>query len=334
MQKHFDVRAFLERTGIEYITHGPNVGRDNINCQCPFCGSADPSQHMGIQLSPPYNWGCWRDTDHRGKKLHRLIMALARCSYAEAKVILGDDGPGVLDTTVWNGMALDPDSMWDEEVEEEVAKELPMPEEFRWLDNGQSSSYRFVDYLMGRGFLEKDLKELCDLYELRYAISGDYVDRMIMPVYMGEKLVSWTGRSIQKDAFIRYKSTPKEESIINIYDCLYMFDSLMQSGGDILFVVEGPLDAIKVDFFARKKNCRATCLFSKSLSDEQKFYLREASARFSKVVLLLDPEELGDTLRMERELAFLPNIDYTTCPDGAEDPGDMTARQVFALCAG
>ena len=42
---------------IPYVTTGPNVARGHFAIKCPFCGEADPSEHLGIEESTG-RWGC------------------------------------------------------------------------------------------------------------------------------------------------------------------------------------------------------------------------------------------------------------------------------------
>lgn len=89
----FDWRPFLEEHAIPYITRGPNVSRGETNIRCPFCGSADPSFHMGLNPETGW-WSCWRNrTAHSGKSPVRLIMKLLSVSFHQAREIagLGDD---------------------------------------------------------------------------------------------------------------------------------------------------------------------------------------------------------------------------------------------------
>jgi hypothetical protein len=62
-----DWRQLLTDNRVPFIERGPNVKRGEINIRCPFCGSADPSYHMGLNLDSGW-WSCWRNKDqHSGK---------------------------------------------------------------------------------------------------------------------------------------------------------------------------------------------------------------------------------------------------------------------------
>jgi len=83
----FDFKAFCDAKNIPYVTSGKNVSIGNFNIQCPFCGHADPSEHMGIEVATGY-WGCWRESKHRGKSPQRLIMRLLHIGFDQANEIV------------------------------------------------------------------------------------------------------------------------------------------------------------------------------------------------------------------------------------------------------
>ena len=69
----FDFEYFCQQNRIDYITHGVNVKSGEINFACPFCAETsnpDPSYHCGVDLDRSM-FSCWRNSSHRGKKLHR-----------------------------------------------------------------------------------------------------------------------------------------------------------------------------------------------------------------------------------------------------------------------
>ena len=78
-----DVLTFLDHNRIPYRTNGPNCAKGHVVIKCPFCGDEDPSEHLGIQLSTGY-WGCWRNSSHRGRRPHRLIMRLLGCNQSSS----------------------------------------------------------------------------------------------------------------------------------------------------------------------------------------------------------------------------------------------------------
>lgn len=328
----FDIQSFFDRQGIHYVTRGKNVKKGNINIACPFCGD-DPSEHMGIDTNT-LMWGCWRDASHRGVSPIRLLMALTGMSRQDVRGLLGLDRDTDLtfDTEGTSLDDLDLDNLFSDAEEEEahVCKTLEFPNEIKPLRPGKLTD-KFYHYIEQRGFKPEDVKKVIRRYGLRYALTGDYQQRLIFPVEMYGKLTSWTGRAAGP-AELRYKSTPVEKSVINIYDSLINFDKIKENRPKVLFVTEGPLDFAKVDFYGRDYDCMATCIFTKVMSELQVAYLKELDPYVGKMVLLLDPEEIYDSLKLETELRYFNDFKEGTLPEGAEDPGALTPRQVAQLC--
>ena len=333
----FNIEEFYLRRGIEFITKGTNVKRGEINISCPFCNASanpDPSYHLGVDPHTGY-WSCWRNRKHKGKRLHRLLMKLLRISYKEACDILGEKVDWVREgsfhifdedfdtTTLFGGVN-------DEDVEEKV---LELPEEFRRF-NGYLSEKPFLQYLQhGRKFHRSHVLEVVDLYDFHFVISGKWQNRLILPITLDTTLQTWTGRHLQPDATLRYRSlSEKEGALMSIKDLVFNYDALINEGGRILFVCEGPFDAIKLDFYARDLDCRATALFSKALRTSQSYLLAELANVFDKIVILLDAEELEATLVSDSTLAFLTNQVVTgELEPGFKDPGELNPSAVYRL---
>ena len=333
----FNWQRFLDDHRIPYTMGGKNVTRGNIGLQCPFCGSADPSQHMGIN---PANgkWNCWRDRTHRGRKPHRLIQRLLGCSYDRAAQIVG------------SGVRADPNSFSERaarfralQQHERVASEgyasIPMPDKFKHI-NLSDRTARFADYLTNvRGFERSSIKALIDYYDLRGCTYGGWKARLIVPITMNEKLVNWQGRSIYQEAEVRYRSlsTNPEHKVddddpvaaVNIKDCLFPFDPVY-NGGKVLYIVEGSMDSLKVDFYGKEVGVRATCIFSLDIREEQGYLLRELSEGFDRTILMLDEGAYAQGMRLKR---MLPGVidKVRRVPFKSEDPGELTPDQVVSL---
>lgn len=332
----FDIKSFLDAQGIHYVTSGRNVAKDHINIKCPACGNADPSEHMGIRLSDGA-WGCWRDRDHRGRDIARLIRMILNCSLEEARRIVGrplfeDD-----DTTIDDVAREDFYDQTNAAIEHgmEGGVELSMPREFRplWRDN-KRARFRFLRYLHSRGFKHSEVLSVCRLYNLRYCVTGRYADRIIIPITYKGALVTWTSRSIYPNAGLRYLSLSAEDSVVSVKHLVYNYDKAAR-GGKRLIIVEGPMDVLKLDFYGRSRGVRAVGLISMTMERPQRDMLHKLSKKFAEVCPLLDSsEELGGQMGLESELSFLPNLAYVDIPDYDGDPGSMSRRDIYKhICA-
>jgi hypothetical protein len=329
-----DWERVLAEHRIPYITSGPNVKRGEISIQCPFCGSADPSKHMGLNLETGW-WSCWRNrSQHSGKSPLRLLMRLLRVPYGQAREIagLGDDyiDPEGFDAVAARVMGRGGDAR-PAEVERRF---LALDGSFAPIAN-RGRTRRFWDYLYGRGFngasaAGEDVDVLCEIYGLRGASGGYWNDRVIIPYYQDGELVTWTGRAIGPST-ARYKDLSLDESLLAPKETLFNHDCIL-GGGKALALVEGPTDALKLDFYGQPWGVRAVALSTNSVSDEQAFLLQAAADRFESVAVMMDNASvLGivDSMRMKQALYFLKNVQTAAVPFGAKDAGELTPKQVI-----
>ena len=302
---------------------GQSVSKGNIAIHCPFCGDADPSEHMGLRLDPsnPY-WGCWRNPMHRGKNPLRLLTALLGGNERKAREMIReqselhpeDSGEGTLANIAFSRIS--------------EAKAVRLPAGARALDSRQPHSRPFLDYLEDRGFF--DPEEAADRYELSYAISGEYRWRIIYPVKFQGRVVSYTGRAVGKSEGLRYL-TPSTHPIKHFVG---NWDRCNQKG-ERLVIVEGPFDMMKVDFYT--KSLRVVCTFGVSLSESQLLVLSHLiRTKYEAATVLFDDEAWAESAQLAEQLTEMSGkpVLGTTLYQlglGAEDPGAMTQNQVLRL---
>jgi hypothetical protein len=334
----FNWKQFLVAYKIEFIEHGPNVSRGNCNIKCPWCGESDVSYHLGISLNGK-GFGCWRNTNHRGKNPRRLVQALLQCSYDAAQQIV--DGSNTL-------VLLDERSFIDQ-VNSLFGNNQPIPylgddpldftNEMRLIQNIGLGKF-FFDYIKNRGYTANEAYQLIEDYKLHYAVRGAFSYRVIIPVIMEQGLVTWTSRAITDNTLVRYKtlSVDKEKAesqstpraLISIKDTLWNYKDLLDNPENKLVVCEGPFDAMRVDFFGKEQGVRATCLFSKTISSAQYILLDELSYLYKDKVLLLDQDATFDYLWIMDNISWL-GFKSQILPKGVKDPAELDQKNILAL---
>ena len=322
----FDWRAFCERYDVPYVERGPNVARNHINIACPFCPS-DPSHHMGLSLSGS-QWGCWRDSAHRGLSPIRLMMRLAGITYDEAVL-------SVKRVSTAGDMTQAVAALQDKSIgTQKTGFGLKKPKEFRSfqsLDPSRPTDALFFNYLHKRRYTDKTISVLTKRYGVYACTDGPWRQRIVFLIKCGG-LVNWTGRSISDNALVRYKTVSKEvdnndgiTATTAPSECLLWYDKLMRTHGDTLLICEGPFDALKMSVLGRPYGISATCIFTSSISAEQVDLLIDLRSRFRRTYLLLDPDAKDKAFRIAEELRPL-GVKMAECPEGVDDPGDMRSR--------
>jgi len=315
-----DIQRVLEQAGIEVFTSGPRVSKGNINVHCPWCGREDEKGHMGINITTGY-WGCLRNPQHCGRRLQRLLVVLIGCSWDAASSLIQE---GLL---LPDGFDHWLEGLHREQVlatEDEELIPLDMPQKFRVISE-HGIRGRFFSYLVARGFRNNDIIPLCDQYDLRCCLTGRFRHRLVIPIYLNKELIAWTARAIG-DAEIRYLSHPKGSAI---KQTLFNYDSLL-SGGRRLYITEGPFDAIKVDFYSKPYDVRATCIFGQAIGAKQVGQLMELTRRYDEIHILLDSDAMTTALHLQERISLLhPKV--TWLPPKIKDPGDLSRRSIINM---
>ncbi len=324
-----NVIALLELYSIEFVDSGPNVAKGNVNIQCPWCGESDPSHHLGINLETAM-WGCWRNKNHRGRLFYKLLAKLTALSFAEARRLTGEGGARAIQQGEMERAVQALTEAPNTPKSNTFKRKLQLPSEFRKLSGFTPqfslSAKNFIRYMVKeRGFPKHHLKNICREYELRFAIGGRFKNRIIFPVYEDKRLLTYVGRYIYPSSALRYLALDKEESVKQVKDCLYNYDKAME-GGNELFIVEGPFDVLKMDFYSRKKYCRAIGLFNMNLEPAQIDLLFNLRGKFDQYTVLLDAGQVAESLRLQTELSFLKSVEVFYMR-GDLDPGDLTPKQ-------
>lgn len=335
MPRVIDWRRVLTENNVPFIEEGKNVKRGELAIRCPFCGSADPSKHMGVNLETGW-WSCWRNrSQHSGKSPLRLLMRLLHIPYAKAREIagLGADyvDPEGFDAIAARLLHKRPDAV-DANAERRV---LHMDPRFSPITE-RPRTRRHWNYLYQRGFTGGtrflDVDAVCRQYGL-LAGDGPWRDRIVIPYIQDQELITWTGRAIGP-AEIKYRDLSVRDSIIPAKETLFNHDAML-AGGAVLVLQEGPFDVLKVDFYGQQFGVRSVGLSTNSISEEQLFLLQTGVSTFKRLVVMMDTKTrlgIADSLRMKAQLRHLgANIDIMPVPFDAGDGGNLTAIQAISM---
>jgi hypothetical protein len=294
----FDWLEFLRGNNIDYEQHARDVG-----VHCPFCGAADRGRHMWISLHGR-GWHCWRHSEHKGHKPLRLVAALLNCDLRTAHRIVGYERVYTDAFMHRVRSALEPQPA-------ETRQPLQLPAEFKPFREVPTAR-PYIEYLKGRGYLLADILQFTERYGMRYCPRGQFSYRIIFPVYFDAALVNWTGRSVVRNAMLRYRTLSSEPSagpvaLAPITDYLLWFDDLRRETNETLLLCEGPFDALRVRHLGRALGVTATCCFTAAPSRQQVDLLHELAPRFRRCIVLLDSGSAAESLRTQ---AVLRSLDF------------------------
>jgi hypothetical protein len=208
-------------------------------------------------------------------------------------------------------------------------KQLVMPFP-RLADADNRYTAAFLGYLSSRGFTQA--REFCQQYDLRYCLTGRYRWRVIVPFYENKELVGWTARTISPTEQLRYDTLSPTDGA-RIDPSSYVWNrNRVADGSGVLVVVEGPLDALKLDWYMPQDDmtpAQVTCLFGKPKHGQLEFLARTAR-RYHKILIAMDADAYSDSVALAGQLRELSGgYDCRAVKlVGVKDPGEMTRSQV------
>jgi DNA primase len=297
LKRGFDVRAWLDDVGVTYATGGANTTQGWLNITCPFC--PDHSNHLGINLKRK-NFHCW---------------------------LCGENGDALKLVRNMEGLPFALAVEWLEKFQSISAEKENEPalREYRNLLPNRAVALDgvlpapVVRYLARRKFDKSTVTE----YGLMWCgADGEYPLRLIIPVRVGGRVVTWQAADVTGMAKAKYVSCPNERSLLNIKDVVYGIDDVAVA--PLVVVVEGVTDRWRVG------RHRSVALFGKEASGAQLLMLHRSLRGDARVVVMLDADAHEYGVRLGEQLAELRGgVEVALLGEG--DPGGMTAVEVKAV---
>lgn len=312
-----DLKRILSQYNIEYREFGKNVAQGNINICCSYC--KEPKFHLGIDYKNEL-FGCWRNAQHSGH-LSKLFKFLNIAYNFKSKnyQIEDDLNNQINQLFIKSGQT--------------NGTKLQLLEDFESI-NKTGTGERFWYYLYNRGF--NDVQRLINKFNLLCCkvscekFEDKWKDRIIIPITFNNELVNWTARTIHNYVALRYNTLSNKDSVKSIKHTLFDYDNI-KKGGDVLFITEGPFDAMKIMYECEHVDILATCLYGLNYSEIQLNYIAELSDKFNRVIILFDRNEIQTANRLLENLSFLNNIFIVNVPKHRKDPGEMTKDEILNI---
>lgn len=328
---NFDWQAFLDAQGIDYVV-GPatNIRRGHVGFSCPGCPN-DTGNHFSIEVESGKIRGCWRDPAHWLGPVE-LIATLAGVSWSRAREIL-DSGDVSTEATTARALLASLERPQERAPAKLALPTLPLPADFLRF-RGEPSRLRrpFDDYLGERGF--DDPERLSYDFGIRYALSGRWANRIVFPFWRDGRLVGWTGRAIGR-AKARYIAEPTGDAMAAI-----LWESRRVEEGDVLALVEGPFDALRIADVL-DEDVVAAALLTNSAGPEKRARILALSARARRTVIILDEGAETRAIALQRDLAvikpalvFCPSDPFLYLSRRDRDPGALSPQGVEYIFRG
>lgn len=299
----FDPIAYLQDRNIEYFDSGKNVTRGWINIQCPFC--QDHSNHLGINLTSKMI-SCWI-CGTKGS-IVRLIREIESCSEYQARLVLKAfkrdiySDPYQISSFRKNPAKNEDRAVFQGKIEwpKGVVSEFPKSH---------------LHYLKKRKF---DPHKTILKYKLRAGTNfGFYKFRIVIPVFLNHRIMTFVGRDITGKAIQPYKNHPEELSVLPAKHLIYNIDSVKEK----IILVEGIFDCWRIG-----EGCGAS-LGTKVTKEQINLLLKR---NIKEVFLFPDYDAIAEWEKLAKRISPLfDRVELVLISKG--DPADLKRKEVIKL---
>jgi len=295
----------LKHFEIPYWTEGKNVSVDSVNICCPFCD--DKSNHCGI-FQDTMVFNCWRCSQKGPFKY--LLSELTHFSEDECHRIIEEFDTIFRESTV--------DQIEDifnkeNEVRKHVGiSKVSLPEYFEKIT--LDIDFPLLDKYLNRRKISFDIiiKYRCGICRV-----GQYMNRMIIPVFLGNEVVAYQAADLTGRAEVKYRTGPLDVEINNY---LYNYDNIKENGR--MIITEGILDCWRT-------GDEAVATFGTHITEKQKQLILDR--KLKELIICWDGEAYWQARKViEFFRPFISNISIIKLP-GKEDPDSLGREEVFKL---
>lgn len=186
------------------------------------------------------------------------------------------------------------------------------------------------EYLRGRGVPVDRLDALIPRFDLRF---DEEERRVVFPVREGGRELGYTARAINAKERKRWRDHPYEGALRST---VYQADRVL-AGGDTLFIVEGPFDALMVTAAIPPESGSVATAFFGSLPTDAQLALVVAAVPFYRMVyMMLDANVWGRCRGLAqhiRQAAGVPNVGAINIGFENRDPGATRFEELRRLVA-
>lgn len=268
------------------LGRGKRTARGNQAYTCPFCHHHKPKLEVNFTENKQGNnpWQCWV-CGKKGKTIKSLFKQIkVDASYFQE---LGKLVKNVSTENIG-------------EVKQEV---LQLPKEFKkFINNKDIVAKHAFSYLKKRNISKQDILK----YNIGYCDSGRYNNMIIVPSYDNNgKLNYFTGRSFEKDPFIKYRNPETSRDIIP-FELFINWDLP-------IIICEGPFDAIAI-----KRN--VIPLLGKNI--QPALMKKIVESKVQKIYIALDNDAIKQALGFCQRLLDIGKEVYLVEMEG-KDPSEM-----------
>lgn len=201
---------------------------NEIHICCPVCGETRYRLYINLMTGQVYCHNC----QFKGTVV-KLIQFVENISYFAAQKRFNEiKGNMVLPENVVYDLE---QRLLTKELPNVQKRSVPLPAEFQLISNSMNLvSKKAKRYLMRRGITSKQIEQ----YNLGICTTGQYANRIIIPIYQGSELMFWVSRAMSSKTKLKEQSPSnsfyqygKSEVIFNLDQAATKYHSAVISEG-------------------------------------------------------------------------------------------------------
>lgn len=227
------IEDWLESNIDDHIKYTGN--RKEVHFNCPICGETRHRMFVNLSSGKTYCHNCEYSSNIIG-----LIQWIEGVSFTKANDIFKDiKGNMVIPEDISQDYV---SHLFDEDFRLDLQKRpIPLPEEYTLLNPDKTNlvTKRAIKYLNSRKISNKQIVE----HKMGFCMSGEYKNRVIIPITENGNLKFWVGRSISKDAKLKEKSPSNEDYQISKSEVIFNIDKAAKKYHSIV-LSEGIFDSL------------------------------------------------------------------------------------------
>lgn len=300
---------WLEANIDSKIRHTGN-GRE-VYMDCPYCGEIRHRFYVNLETLVCHCHNCgWSPT------FLQLIQYVEGVSYSRASVILKDvRGNIALPENISRDMV---GNMFMDDLRKDLQKRaIPLPDEYTLLNPCKTNivTKRAVKYLNSRGITNKQIID----HQMGFCMSGEYKNRVIIPITENGELRFWVARAITKDAKLKEKSPSDEVYQISKSEVIFNIDRAAKKYHSVV-ISEGIFDALSWGDIG-------VSLLGKSLYQEQLNILLDYRELLTDgVYVALDWDAKEQATELAEKLIDFFKVKVINIPKVDDDPNNYLQR--------
>lgn len=290
---------------IKYTTGGKEV-----HFNCPFCNEIRHRCYISLNNGQFYCHNC----NTKGH-IVKLIQFVEGVSFKRAEDILKNMQGSMIPTEVAKTIK---DNLFIGNLESSIEKRaIPLPKEYVPLDPYKKNNYvieKAIGYLNGRGITNKQIVN----YKMGFCMSGDYANRVIIPITENGELTFWVARAISKEVKLKEKSPSNESYQISKSSVIFNISEAVKKYGSIV-ISEGIFDALSWGDIG-------VSLLGKSIYQDQIDTLLHYRPTLKEVFIALDYDARKDALKLADKLVNYFKVSMIWIPKELDDPNNCLVK--------